>query len=157
MDEPAPDPHRGKRLAGQILISLAAVVAILSLLGLFLGGVTLTGLLAGLPGAAVMIALPLTGGILLLRKAGPAPQGATTEGGRAPLSGIRIFFVIVGTLIMLFSGGCSLLLLGSYFLEPGGPENFVTPEAVLIVGGPPFAIGLVILLLALRAGRPRKM
>ena len=107
-------------------------------------------------GTALIAGLPFVIGLILLRKAGPAPLSTPAAPGQlAPLSGIRIFFVVVAVLIMLFSGGCTLLFLGSMLFASQGPDNYVTAPVVLIFGGPPFVIGLVILLLAIRAGRRR--
>jgi hypothetical protein len=151
------DPHRGKRVLGQVLISIGAAIGILSLIGFLLGGGwTSSDLLSALIGMVVTVGLPIIVGLYLLRQAGPAPATLATPAGElVPLSGLRIFFVVVGGLITLFAGGCTLIFLGSLLLESPGPDNFVTAPVVLVFGGPPFVIGLVILLLALRAGRRR--
>jgi hypothetical protein len=63
----------------------------------------------------------------------------------APLSGLRLFFAIVGILIMVLSGGCSLAFL------LGGGIAMLMPA--LVVGGVPFLLGYVIWRLAARSGR----
>ena len=151
------DPHRGKRVAGQILVSLGAALAALSLFGFLLSGPwNASDTLSALIGTAFIAGVPLVTGLVLLRKAGPAPPSTSAPPGQLePLSGIRIFFAVVGAVIMLFSGGCTLLFLGSLLFESSGPNNYVNAPVVPIFGGPPFVIGLAILLVALRAGRRR--
>ena len=62
-------------------------------------------------------------------------------------SGLRLAFAAAALLTMLFAGGCSLL----FGINADG--QYVTPETVLIFGGPPFLIGLLIWWLAMRKGR----
>ena len=157
MDTPIGDPHRGKRVAGQILVYVGIVFGIFSLLGfLFSGAWTGSDALSAMLGTALIAGMPLAIGLFILRKAGDAPPLAATPPGQlAPLSGVRIFFVVVAALIMLFSGGCTLLFLGSMLFASSGPDNYVTAPVVLIFGGPPFIAGLIALLIALKAGRPR--
>jgi hypothetical protein len=151
------DPNRGKRVAGQVLVSLGAALAVLSGFGFFLSGPwNATDALSAFLGTAVIAGMPLIIGLVLLRKAGPQPPSISLPAGKlAPLSGIRIFFSVVGILIMVFAGGCTLLFLGSYFFETQGGQNYITPPVILIFGGPPFLVGLAIWLLALKAGRRR--
>jgi hypothetical protein len=157
MDQPTGDPHRGKRVAGQILVSLGAAFAALSLFGFLLSGPwNGSDTWSALLGTALIAGVPIVVGFVILRKAGPRPPSASTPAGQLePLSGVRIFFVVIAALIMLFSGGCTLLFLGSMLFESSGQGNYVTWPVVLIFGGPPFVVGLAILLLALKAGRRR--
>lgn len=63
---------------------------------------------------------------------------------RPPLTPIRRFLVVIGILVMLFSGGCTLLLMiDSWGIWP----------IFLIFGGVPFALGLLTTWIALRLGR----
>jgi hypothetical protein len=157
INDPSRDPHRGKRLAGQTLVSIGALVAILYVLGFILnGGWAGADLVEGLIGGAVIAGVPLLAGYLLLRNAGPRPQLPSLVPGQvAPMSGLRVFFVVTGVLIMLFAGGCTLLFLGSFLFDSSGAPSYVTVPVVLIFGGPPLAVGLAILLVALKAGRRR--
>jgi hypothetical protein len=63
-------------------------------------------------------------------------------------SGLRLVFAAAALLLMLFSGGCSLL----FGLNADG--LYVTAPAVLVIGGPPFAVGLLVWWLAMRRGNP---
>ena len=60
------------------------------------------------------------------------------------LSGARLFFGTVAMLTMLFSGGCGLLFL----INQDG--LYVTWQAVLVLAGPPLAIGFLVWWLAMR-------
>lgn len=74
--------------------------------------------------------------------------------GKPRHSSLRLVFAAVALLLLLFSGGCSLLFI-SDMSRPG--PTYVTWEAVAIIGGIPFVVGLVILWLAMRrttAGAP---
>jgi hypothetical protein len=87
----------------------------------------------------------------------PAPPAAPS-GGRPPLTPIRLIFAIIGGLIMLFTGGCTLLFLAGYVhdeLTRSGGEQYVNIPVILTVGGPPFLLGLLVWYLAARAGRGR--
>ncbi len=59
---------------------------------------------------------------------------------------MRTFLIVVSVLIMVLSGGCSLI-----FMSDGGMRNW--GEAILVLGGIPFAVGLVIFVLALRMNK----
>ena len=61
---------------------------------------------------------------------------------------LRIVFGAAALLTMLFSGGCGLLFLFDQ------NSQYVTWEAVAIIAGPPFAIGLLVWWLAMRRGNP---
>lgn len=63
---------------------------------------------------------------------------------RPPLTALRIVFVVVGIVAMVFSGGCSLLVLSDAWQ--------VWPLA-LFFGGIPFVLGLLTTWMALRLGR----
>jgi hypothetical protein len=71
---------------------------------------------------------------------------------KKPFGPLRLFFAIVGGLTMLVSGGCSIGLLPDA-MRSGGGELHIDQYAVMVFGGVPFLIGLVIFLLALKAGR----
>lgn len=58
-------------------------------------------------------------------------------------SALRLAFAAAVLLILLFSGGCGLLFLVNQ------DNQYVTWQAVAIVAGPPFAISLLVLWLAL--------
>lgn len=55
------------------------------------------------------------------------------------------FFSILGIITMVLSGGCSLWAFDSM------DGQYVTFESILFIGGIPFAIGLIVYLLARRA------
>jgi hypothetical protein len=57
----------------------------------------------------------------------------------------------VGIIIMVFSGGCTVLIGGSMLTEGGDSSEFLS--AVLLIGGVPFLFGALITWLALKAGR----
>ena len=67
--------------------------------------------------------------------------------GRAPLTLGRRIGAAIGIIIMVLTGGCSILFLA------GNPGEFA--DAVWIVGGIPFAVGFLIWALAVYAGRGR--
>ena len=78
----------------------------------------------------------------------PPPPAARTR-----LGPLRLVFAIIGGLIMLVSGGCSLALLPAALRASGGGELYIDQYTVVVFGGLPFLVGLSILLLALKAGR----
>ena len=59
-------------------------------------------------------------------------------------SGLRLIFAAVALLAILFSGGCALL----FAINMDG--LYVTWQAISVLAGPPFAIGLLIWWLAMR-------
>lgn len=63
---------------------------------------------------------------------------------REPLGALRIVLAIVGIAAALFSGGCSLLILS---------DGMGIWQFVLVLGGAPFALGLLVIWMALRLGR----
>lgn len=67
--------------------------------------------------------------------------------GQPRRSGPRLVFAAAALLTMLFSGGCSLL----FGLNADG--LYVTWVSVLLFGGPPFLIGLLVWWLAMRRTR----
>lgn len=69
------------------------------------------------------------------------------------LTVIRWFFAVIGSLIMLFCGGCSLLILGDLASRGRWADNYVSVEIVLLIGGVPFLAGLLIWWLAVKVGR----
>lgn len=83
-----------------------------------------------------------------------APQDPTHAPSDKPkLTIVRWIFAVVGGLIMLFSGGCSLLLLGDLAMRGKWQANYVSVDAVLGIGGIPFVIGLLLWWLAVKVGR----
>src|SRR6185295_15481463 len=87
----------------------------------------------------------------------PEPRGVGDDRGKyQKMSALRLVFAIIGGLIMLFAGGCTLLFLVGYIhdsMTRSGGEQYVNIPAILTIGGPPFLIGLGIWFLAARAGR----
>jgi hypothetical protein len=81
-----------------------------------------------------------------------APQPVDTPA-RKPLGPLRLFFAIVGGLIMAVCGTCTLGVLPDALRSTGGGELHIDGPTVLVLGGVPTLIGLGILLLALKAGR----
>ena len=69
------------------------------------------------------------------------------------LTVVRWIFAVIGSLIMLFSGGCSLLILGDLASRGRWSDNYVSVEIVLLIGGVPFLLGLLIWWLAVKVGR----
>lgn len=64
--------------------------------------------------------------------------------GKARHSALRLFFAALGLLTILFAGGCSLLFLANM------DGTYVTSEAILLLGGSPLAMGLLVWWLAMR-------
>jgi len=60
------------------------------------------------------------------------------------LSVIRWIFAIFGILGMLFSGGCSIFILGNYFQYGRDNYGFNDPMIVAVIGGVPFLVALLI-------------
>ena len=73
--------------------------------------------------------------------------------GKPKLTIIRWIFAIFGGLIMLFCGGCSLLLLGDLASRGRWNDQYVNVEIILVIGGIPFLVGLLIWFLAVKVGR----
>ncbi len=69
------------------------------------------------------------------------------------LTVIRWIFAIFGALIMLFTGGCSLLLLGDLASRGKWNDQYVSVEIIAVIGGVPFLAGLLIWWLAVKVGR----
>ncbi len=69
------------------------------------------------------------------------------------LTVVRWFFAVIGALIMLFCGGCSLILLGDLASRGRWADNYVSVEIVLLIGGVPFLFGLLVWWLAVKVGR----
>ena len=65
-------------------------------------------------------------------------------------SGPRLVFAAIAALTVLFSGGCSLAFLASWITNGTRANDYVTWEAIVILGGPPFAIGILVWWLAMR-------
>ena len=60
------------------------------------------------------------------------------------------FFLVMGIITMVLSGGCSLWALGSI------DDQYVTLDAILVIGGVPFGIGLLVVFLANIAQRRKE-
>ena len=69
------------------------------------------------------------------------------EAGLPRHSTLRLIFGSVALLTMLFSGGCGLLFL----INQDG--MYVTWQAVAVLAGPPFAVGLLVWWLAMRRNK----
>ncbi len=72
--------------------------------------------------------------------------------GHPRIGGIRLIFAAAAAILMLFSGGCSLLIMADLMQGRGG-QQYVDVPTVLIIGGLPFVIGLVIWWLSMRRKR----
>lgn len=62
--------------------------------------------------------------------------------GQPRRGGLAVFFAAFALLVMLFSGGCGLLFLAN------ADGLYVTWQTVAVIAGPPFAVALIIWLLA---------
>jgi len=60
------------------------------------------------------------------------------------------FFWVIGIITMVLSGGCSLWALGSM------DGQYLTFDAILVIGGSPFAVGLLVFLLAKKSMKSGK-
>ena len=102
-------------------------------------------------GGALIIGLLALGAVLwwLLDRHEARRAGA----GGPRNGGLRLAIAAAGLLLMLFSGGCSLLFIGDMLTRTGG-ERYVTWEAVAVIGGIPLAVGLLVFWLAIRHRRP---
>jgi hypothetical protein len=80
----------------------------------------------------------------------PAPLASPP---RKPLGPLRLFFTIAGSLIMLVSGSCSIAIMPDALKSNGGGELHIDEYVVMVFGGVPFLVGLIIVLLAVKAGR----
>lgn len=69
------------------------------------------------------------------------------------LSVVRWIFAIFGILIMLFTGGCSLMVFADFLQRGTDTYGFNSPLVTLTVGGIPFVVGLLVWWLAAKAGR----
>ena len=58
------------------------------------------------------------------------PEGS----GKHKLNVIRWIFAIIGSLIMLFSGGCSLVFLGDLISRGRWADNYISVDMVLVIG-----------------------
>ena len=75
-------------------------------------------------------------------------EQARAEKGEPRLATWRILIASFFGLVVLFSGGCSLLFLPDAL----SGNQYIDPIAVLIIGGIPFAIACFIVWLSLRRG-----
>ena len=69
------------------------------------------------------------------------------------LSIVRWIFAVVGALLAMFAGGCSLLLLGELAAKGRWQADYVSVDMVLVIGGVPFLLGVLIWWLAVKVGR----
>ena len=73
------------------------------------------------------------------------------------LTAIRWIFAIIGALVMVFAGGCSILYSGFLLFvaagADGGKHALGALTFVVLIGGIPFLAGLGIWWLAVKAGR----
>lgn len=66
--------------------------------------------------------------------------------GKPRHSALRLIFGAAALLVVLFSGGCGLLFLAN------ADGQYVTWEAVSVIAGTPFAVGLLVWWLVMRRG-----
>jgi uncharacterized membrane-anchored protein len=90
-----------------------------------------------------LILLLLAGGIWFFLS---SREGKRSEQGLPRHSGIRLFFATLAILLTIFAGGCSLLFLPDAL----SGNQYIDPIAVLVIGGIPFALGVLIWWLSLR-------
>ena len=67
-------------------------------------------------------------------------------------AGIRLVFAAAAALVMLFSGGCSLIFLASMSQSSRG-EQYVNLPVIMVLGGPPFLVGVLVWWLVMRRKR----
>jgi hypothetical protein len=77
-------------------------------------------------------------------------EGRRASAGLPRHSGPRLVFAAIAALTVLFSGGCSLTFLASWIANGTRANDYVTWEAIAILGVPPFAIGILVWWLAMR-------
>ncbi len=68
--------------------------------------------------------------------------------GQSRLAVWRLILAAIAGLVVLFSGGCSLMLVP----DAMSGNQYIDPIAILVIGGIPFGVAAVILWLALRRG-----
>jgi len=73
-----------------------------------------------------------------------------TQAAKPALGVIRRIFAVIGILIMVFAGGCTLIV---GFPMIGGPDFSGMGAMLLLFGGLPFLFGLLLWWLAVKAGR----
>ncbi|MBC8036878.1 MAG: hypothetical protein H7X89_06645 [Rhizobiales bacterium] len=95
--------------------------------------------------ALFFIGLLFLGGVLWLLL--ERHESRRAANGKPRHSGLRLIFAAAAGLTVLFSGGCSLLFLSQ---EAG------FAELVLLIGGIPFAVGLLVWWLAMRRPGPAR-
>jgi hypothetical protein len=66
--------------------------------------------------------------------------------GKSRLSGLRLAFGTIALITMIFSGGCSLLFMPAAI----DGDQYVQPITLLIIGGIPFFIGLLVWWVSMR-------
>ena len=75
---------------------------------------------------------------------------------RRPLNAIGWIGSVLGGLLALFSGGCSLYLTTGYTSGRGLTFDDGNLEIIAVIGGIPFAVGMIVLALSLLFGRRNK-
>jgi hypothetical protein len=75
-----------------------------------------------------------------------------TPAPRPPLGIIRLIFAAIGVLIMVFAGGCTLLI-GVPMIGGSGSDLAGMVPMLLLFGGVPFLVGLGLWFLAVKVGR----
>jgi hypothetical protein len=75
-----------------------------------------------------------------------------TPGARPPLGIMRLILAAIGILIMVFAGGCTLLV-GLPLLGGSASEVASMVPMLLLFGGAPFLVGLGLWFLAVKVGR----
>ena len=75
-----------------------------------------------------------------------------TPAARPPLGIIRLIVAAIGVLIMVFAGGCTLLI-GVPMIGGSGSDLAGMVPMLLLFGGVPFLVGLGLWFLAVKVGR----
>ncbi len=70
--------------------------------------------------------------------------------GLANHSGIRLVFAAAAMLLTIFAGGCSLVFLYAWIADGAPSNNYVSWQAIAMLGGPPFLVGLIVWWLSMR-------
>ena len=92
----------------------------------------------------VLVAVPFVIYVWLnARERKRAEQGLPRHGG------IRLAFASLAALIVLFSGGCGGLFLGSWVMDGMRSNDYVGFEAIAVFSLPPIAVGALIWWLAM--------
>jgi hypothetical protein len=79
-------------------------------------------------------------------------EKAIAAAGGTRIAGWRLVIASFMLLVLIFSGGCSLM----FMPDAISGNQYVDPVAILVIGGIPFAIALLIFWLSLRRGTAPK-